>query len=150
MARQKRVAAIGTYDAIRVQDFSGGLRTGHPTAIPDDALAAATNVVLTLEGKVKPRGGVRKRFRQDFDNNPVVGIAPYYKADGTTRLVIAAGTTLYVDKPHLTFFFDNQADWEQAGAYTNLDTKSSPGDVKMFTPPQATFLGTATFDKMWI
>jgi len=150
VARQRKVLTGGAHEAMRVQEFAGGLRTGHPSSIPDDALVEARNVVFTLEGKVRPRIGVRKRFRQDFDTNPVVGIAPYYKADGTTRLVIAAGTTLYVDKPHLTFTFDTQADWAQSGAYTNCDINSSPGDVKMFVPPQATFLGTPTFDKMWI
>ena len=145
MARRKE----GTYDVVRVVDFTGGLCTGHPSAIPDDALSEATNVVYTFEGKIKPRSSVRKRFRNDFSNSPVVGMAPYYKADGTTRLVIASGTSLYVDKPHLTFLYDTQSDWEQSGVYTNCDTTSSPGDVKLTTPPAATFLGTATYDKVW-
>lgn len=138
------------YQALQVRDFSGGLRTGHPSSIPDDALVEATNVVYTLEGKVKPRSGVRKRFSADFDSNPVVGLAPYYRADGTTRLVIAAGTTLYVDKPHLAFGYDTRSDWEQPGVYTNCDVSSAPGDVKMHTPPQAAFLGTPTYDKVWV
>ena len=145
MPRQK----AGSYDAIRITDFTGGLKTGHPSSISDDALVEATNVVYTVEGKITPREGVKKRFKQDFSSSPVVGMAPYYKADGTTRLVIASGTALYVDKPHLTFMYDTQTDWEQNGVCTNADTSSSPGDVKLTTPPAATFLGTATYDKVW-
>ena len=145
MARRKE----SVYDAIRVVDFTGGLRTGHPSSVPDDALVESTNVVYTLEGRVKPRGGVKKRFKQDFSSAPVVGMAPYYKADRTTRLVIATGTTLYVDRPHLAFIYDTQSDWIQPGTYTNCDVSSAPGDVKLVTPPAATFLGTATYDKVW-
>jgi len=145
-----RKAQAPGYLLERLDDFSGGWNTAHPASIAKSDLAVAKNVLFTPEGKVVPRWGIAKRFGADFDSNPVLGMGAYYKSDGTTRLVIAAGTTLYVDKPHITFEYDAQADWEKEGVYTNLDTSSQSGSVKMFTPPQATFLGTATYSHMWI
>lgn len=138
------------YIVKELANFSGGLNTGHPVAIDDDELVTAKNVVLTQQGKLSPRPGMAKRFSVDFDPGPVRGMGAYYKSDGTTRLIIAAGTSLYADKPHLVFEYDTQSDWETAGVCTNLDTKSSPGDVKMFTPPQATFYGTPTYERIWL
>lgn len=138
------------YITEELRDFSGGLNTDLPVATKQNELSVAKNVMLTLEGKAKPRPGEAKRFAVDFDSNPVKGISAYYKSDGTTRLVIAAGTSLYADEPHIVFEYDTQSDWEKAGVYTNLDTKSSPGDVKMFTPPQAMFHGTPVYEKIWI
>lgn len=140
----------GAYLTKRLDDFSGGWSTEHPVSLAESALAKAKNVMLTLAGKVAPRWGMAKRFAADFSTSPVLGMGALRKSDGTTRLVVAAGTALYSDKPHIEFLYDAQADWEQVGAYTNLDTKSAPGDVKMYTPPQASFLGTPTYDKVWV
>jgi hypothetical protein len=135
----------------RFGDFSHGIKAGHPTALPEGALVTAENVEITIDGKVKPRPGVLRRYATDFDAFPVNGLGALYKSDGTTRLVAAAGTSIYADKPHIVFDYDGQTDWEAAGVYTNLDTKSSPGDVKLSTPPQTTFQSTraATYDLMW-
>lgn len=147
---RKRRATVGTYQTERIDDFSGGWSTEHPASLGKNALSQAKNVMLTVGGKVRPRWGMKRRFAQDFSFYPVVGMGALRKSDGTTRLVVAAGTTLYSDKPHIEFLYDAQADWERVGAYTNLDTKSAPGDVKMYTPPQASFLGTPTYDKVWV
>ncbi|BCV23300.1 LamG domain-containing protein [Gelria sp. Kuro-4] len=119
------------YMAKKLSSFAGGLNTSNPVTIADTDLAKATNIEYTTEGRVKVRGGVKKRFSADFASNPVIGIAPYYKADGTTRLVMASGTSLYVDNPHVAFDYDSQTDFKQSGVYTNLDMDSSPGDVRM-------------------
>lgn len=120
------------YAITKIDNFTGGLNTSDPVTIEDKDLVQAENVELTNQGRIKVRGGTKKRFDQDFDNNPVKGIAPFYKADGTTRLVIAAGSSLYVDNPHVTFDYDEQSDFKQEGVYTNLDTESSPGELKMY------------------
>ncbi|WP_026487645.1 hypothetical protein [Caldanaerobius polysaccharolyticus] len=148
MSRKKNPYPV--YSAVKFNTFEGGLSTEPPTTLEPNQLVQAKNVMLTLDGHVKPRPGMKKRFAQDFSNQPVNGIGVLYKSDRTSYLVMASGTALYKDKPHVIFEFDGQADWERTDVYTNLDTKSSPGDVKLYTPPQATFLGTATFDKMWI
>ncbi|NPV89127.1 hypothetical protein HPY42_06475 [Coprothermobacteraceae bacterium] len=134
-----RKAQAPGYLLERIDDFSGGWNTAHPASIGKNDLVTAKNVLFTPEGKIVPRWGMAKRFGADFDPNPVLGMGALYKSDGTTRLVMAAGTTLYVDKPHVIFNYDSQADWEQSGVYTNLDTKSSPGDVKLYTPPTPIF-----------
>lgn len=130
MPRRKKQTGAESYLTERVDEFSG-LLTEHPTTLSKYDLAKAENVQYTLQGKIEPRPGQRKRFATDFDSNPVKGIGGYYKSDGTTRLVFASGTTLYVDNPHVSFVYDSQTDWQQSKAYTNLDTSSSPGDVKM-------------------
>jgi len=146
----RRRSPYPVYSAIRIDTFEGGLNTEPSATLGTNQLVQAKNVEFTLEGHIKPRPGMKKRFAQDFSTQPVNGIGVLYKTDRTSYLVIASGTSLYKDMPHVVFEFDGQAEWEQSGAYTNLDTKSSPGDVKLYNAPKATFLGTPTFDKMWI
>jgi len=138
------------YNTIRLDVFDGGLSTEPSATLTGKQLIKAKNVQLTLEGHIKPRPGMRKRFAQDFSDQPVKGIGVLYRSDRTSYLVVASGTALFKDRPHIVFEFDSQAEWEQPGAYTNLDTKSSPGELKLHSAPKATFLGTPTFDKMWI
>ncbi len=126
-----RKAQQGVYATKKLAAFSGGLNTDDPVVVADEDLVEATNIEYTNEARIKMRPGMSKRFASDFDSNPVIGMSPYYKSDGTTRLVMAAGTSLYADKPHVVFNYDAQADWKQAGVYTNLDVDSVPGDVRM-------------------
>jgi hypothetical protein len=149
MPRKKNVT-VGGYLYQKLGNFSGGLNTDDPVTIGDEDLAVATNVEYTNEGRVTVRKGARKRFASDFSASPVLGLSPYYKSDGTTKLIVASGTALYADNPHLAFEYDAQTDWQRDGVYTNLDVLSSPGDVKMFTPPQASFIGTPTYSTVWI
>ncbi|MGQ9698974.1 MAG: hypothetical protein ACUVRO_13405 [Armatimonadota bacterium] len=150
MAR-RHIRQTGQYLRKSVGPFFGGLHTEHPATIDEGELAVAENVEITPTGGIKPRPGVLKRYGTDFAPFAVKGIAPYYKSDGTTRLVAAAGTTLYTDEPHVSFVYDSQAEWEKSGVYTNLDTETSPGDVKLPTPPQAVFqsMRGATYAFMW-
>ncbi len=126
------------YSQLSIQHFGDGLNTDHPTSIPDHALAKAENIQYTQEKKVAPKPGMSKRFGSDFDSNPVIGIAPYYKADGTTRLIMAAGTSLYVDTPHVIFNYDTQTDWD--GGIHNLDSSAVPGDIKLLAAPTSSFV----------
>ncbi len=130
MPRKKKQTRMEGYLTERVDRFDG-LNTEHAVTISETELAKAENVQYTLQDKIKPRPGQSKRFTTDFDTSPVKGMGGYYKSDGTTRLVMAAGTSLYVDTPHVSFAYDSQTDWQKSGVYSNLDTVSSPGDVKM-------------------
>jgi len=142
-----RPSGGGNYNVVQARKFAGGLQTGHPTAIGDNALTEAENVVYTLEGHVKPRKAIKRRFASDFSSAPVVGMAPYYGKDGITKVVMASGNSLYVDQPHLTFSYDTVGEWSQSGVYTNCAVSD---DVQLLTTPAAEFLGTATYEKIWI
>ncbi len=123
--------SITPYIRRELSDFSGGLNTEHPATISEDELVKARNCVLTSTRRIRPRPGIYRRFETDFSGSPVLGMGALYKSDGTTRLVVASETSLYADKPHIIFNYDSQTDWQQSGVYTNLDTVSSPGDVRM-------------------
>ena len=118
-------------------DHWDGVNTDSPVAIAPSELVSAINVEFTQEGKIRPRPGQAKRFSSDFDTNPVIGIAPYYKSDGTTRLVMAAGTTLYADKPHVIFNYDSQTDWN-SGVH-DLDSTTTAGDIALLPAPTSAF-----------
>lgn len=149
MARRQQQTNNSLYPVKRLEDFSGGLNDEHPSTIPDECLSLAKNVEYTIEGKVKPRPGMSKRFASDFDTNPVLGMSPYYKSDGTTRLVMAAGTNLYADKPHVVFNYASQADWQKDGVYTNLNTAPTAGtSVSDVNPSTDLHSGTATTFKI--
>ncbi len=115
------------YDKLKLNQFASGLCTDFPSTIPDNALAVATNVEFSPEGRPYPRHGLLKRYASDFDPSPVLGMAPFYKSDGTSRLVMAAGTTIYTDTPHLVFNYATQAQWQAAGVYTDCDTAPTAG-----------------------
>lgn len=146
MARKR--SAFQPYIVEKLNNFSGGLNTEDPVTIESNDLAKATNIEYTASGRVKIKPGSARRFSSDFSINPVVGMVPYYKSDGTPRLVMATSTALYVDNPRLTFSYTAMSDWNQVGAYTNLDINVD--GVRLKTPPTATFLGTAAYDTMWI
>lgn len=161
MSAQRR-ARGRAYFAERLDDFSGGWNTDKATTIARNELATAENVELTSSAKVKPRPGIKKRFAADFSASPVLGMGALYHSDGTTKLVIAAGTALYADNPHIAFTYDAQADWG-TGTH-NLDSVTAPGDMKLPAKPVPTFTrasvaykddfsqvlsGTGRFDFFW-
>jgi len=120
-------------------DFTGGLNTANPVSIADNQLAQATNLQLSTTGLPKPIWQAPPRYSPAFSPTAVLGISPFYKSDGTTRLVMASGTSLYSDTPHVTFQYASQSAWTQSGTYTNLDSSSTPGSLKLYTPPTPTF-----------
>src|SRR5208337_3867307 len=88
-------------------------------------LSQATNAMFTLEGRIQPRPGELQRFSSNFDPGAVAGMGGFYKSDGATRPVMAAGTTLYADTPHVIFNYEAQSDWTQSGVYDNTTTTSA-------------------------
>lgn len=123
----------------RIVDFSSGQHDAvHPSLLADNEAKIAQNVSLDEKGTLIPRKGIKRRFASSFDSSAVAGMGAYYKKDGTSRLVIAAGTSVYADKPHIVHRFDTQPGWD-AGAKSNIDTASTPGDIKVANPPAPTF-----------
>ena len=59
----------------------------------------------------------------------------YYRSDGTSRLLMAAGTSLYSDSPHLITNYDTQSEW-QTGAMGFIDATTTPGEITVPSTPQ--------------
>lgn len=112
----------------RLVDFSAGQNDAvHPALLNDNESVKSYNASLEEKGTLKPRKGSLKRYSADFDaSNPVAGMGVFYKSNGTTRLLMAAGTTVYYDEPHLENRWDTQAQWQNTGTITW-------GDVSGFT-----------------
>jgi hypothetical protein len=101
---------------LRVQDFSGGLNTAvSPSLLNANEGQLANNVNFDQKGTVQPQKGRRKRYAADFGASPVVGLGAFYTKAGLANLVIASGTSLYTDQPHMDHIWDTQANWKAAG-----------------------------------
>lgn len=138
MAKQKM---SGGYDLGRLVDQSGGMVDDvvYPALLKDNEAHLLKNVSLDEKGTVKTCKGRRERFASDFSVFPVNGIAPYYKSDGTTRLLMGAGNSLYVDTPHVTEVYDSQPEWE-TGTREKIDTTTTVGSIQ----PTAPYTNTET------
>lgn len=134
MARRERVARATPFPAwklLRIADFSKGLNTTvHPRLLDPAEAQILENVELDEKGTLRPATGYVKRYAAAFDASPVAGMAQLIRPDGTTRLVAAAGTTLYKDAPHVINRYDSQAEWE-TGQRIGLLTAVSPGNLKL-------------------
>lgn len=114
VARKKSIAKIGDVNYQRVFDWSGGMNDAvAPSLLGDNESELLENISLDEKGTLYPRTGSKERYAVDISNEPVTGIGAYYKSDGTSRLLIGAGSNLYTDKPHLIDTFDVKADWDQ-------------------------------------
>ncbi|MFZ5754810.1 MAG: hypothetical protein ACOY3J_11275, partial [Bacillota bacterium] len=114
-------------------DFSGGqVDSVHPALLNDNEGKKYKNVSLEEKGTLKVTKGNQTRYATPFDaNNPCVGIGAFYKSDGTSRLVMAAGTNLYSDSPHVTTKYDSQADWDSGQKSFFCNTATVPGDLTL-------------------
>ncbi len=152
MAKTKKLQ-IGTLDYKRIYDWSGGMNDFiNPALLNDNESARLENASLDVKGTIISRKGCHNRFSQDISTSPVAGMSPYYKSDGTSRILIATRDgKIYTDKSYLSFTYDLQSDWKQEGVYTNLDADTSPGSITMKVKQNAEFIGgSPTYDKMWI
>ncbi len=111
---------------LRLVDASGGLNTAiAPSLLSDREARVANNVSYDQKGTISPRRGRRKRYTVAFSSSPVVNLGAYYKKDGTARLLMAAGNSMYYDKPHQATKYDTQAEWQAPGSLTWNDLKNS-------------------------
>lgn len=125
----------------RLVDFSGGQNDAiDPDLLNDNESVKLQCANLDQKGTLMPDKGADNRYTSDFDAaNPVIGIGSFNKSDETTRLIMAAGTKLFKDTPHLIKTFDVQADWATGVTKCNVDTDSVPGSVKIGAKPTNTF-----------
>lgn len=100
----------------RIVDFSGGLNTTiSGSLLNSNEAQIATDISMEQKGTIRPRRGRTKRYATPFATAPVTGLGVYYKNDGTSRLLMASGSTLYKDSPHMSDRWDTKADFEQDG-----------------------------------
>ena len=118
---------------LRLADFSMGLNTTiSGSLLNNNELQVAEDVSFEQKGTIMPRRGRRKRYEEEFSNSPCCGLGSYYKKDGTTKLLFAAGDKLYSDSPNMSFKWDNQNDWEEPNSkQVNLDSSTTPGDIQI-------------------
>lgn len=117
---------------IRLNDFSSGLNTTiSATLLEDNELQKAFDASLEQKGTLVPRRGRQKRYASAFSAYPCCGIGAYYKKDGTSRLLIGNHDSLYSDKPHISYSWDTEADWEAEGTTksTLLETITTAGHL---------------------
>lgn len=129
--RQKRMSS-GGYEIGRLVEQSGGMVDDvvYPTLLNENEAHKLINNTLEEKGTVKPCKGRQERFAVPFDeNNPVNGIGVFYKSDGTTRLVMAAGSKLYSDTPHVVTSYDSKDDWDGGTKSKFCNTSDTPGDL---------------------
>ncbi|KJS23149.1 MAG: hypothetical protein VR72_03000 [Clostridiaceae bacterium BRH_c20a] len=133
MARRKQQRmSSGGYEIGRLVEQSGGMVDDvvYPTLLSENEAHKLINNTLEEKGTVKPCKGRQERFAAPFDeNNPVNGIGVFYKSDGTTRLVMAAGSKLYSDTPHVVTSYDSKDDWDSGTKSKFCDTSNTPGDL---------------------
>jgi hypothetical protein len=128
---------------LRLADFSMGLNTTiSGSLLNNNELQVAEDVSFEQKGTIMPRRGRRKRYEEAFSDSPCCGLGSYYKKDGTTKLLFAAGDKLYSDSPSISIKWDNQNDWEETNSkQANLDSSTTPGDIqiKEYTQTVPTF-----------
>lgn len=114
MASKKSQAKIGAIDYQRVIDWSDGMNNAVNAALLKDSESVLLqNAYLDQKGTLFPRKGRVERYSPDISpTGSVAGMAPYYKSDGTSRLLIGTSDgKLYTDKPHIINSYDTQGEF---------------------------------------
>lgn len=97
----------------RLVDLSKGMvDVVHPALLDDSESRLLKNATLDEKGTLRPCPGRIERFTSSLGTYPVAGMAPFYKPDGTSRLL--TGTEdgkLYTDSPHIINNYDTQGDF---------------------------------------
>jgi hypothetical protein len=121
---------------VRLKDFSGGLNDNNsPNLLNDNEVSELKNFCFDDKGVLKVRGGLDKRY-SELLGKEIIAMYPYYKKDGTTRLMLATQDALYYDLPRHVTKFDSQSEFD-TGTYAN--TKASTDGKVTTTPVTATF-----------
>lgn len=88
-----------------------------PTQIKNDELAEAIDIQLVEDGKIKcPRDG--QAYYGSESGSRTTGIYPYYKSDGTKKLLRTSGTKLQ--------YYDSGS-WSDVSGYTYTTTLNTEG-----------------------
>ena len=135
---------INQRQVVVLNDFSGGQNdVVHASLLNDNECAVLECASLDQKGTLLPDTGRAERFAANIDANPIAGMGAYYRSDGTSRLLMAAGNSLYSDSPHLAVNYNSQAEW-QAGTPTLVDAVTTPGDIAPLEPANPTFARAST------
>lgn len=87
------------------------------TQIPKDSLSLATDIQLVEDGKIQcPRDG--QDYYGSSSGSRVTGLFPYYKSDGTNKLIRMSGTSLQ---------YDNSGTWTNISGKTYTTTLNTNG-----------------------
>lgn len=115
--------------------FDGGLNDKFsPLLLDDKELSDIQNFNFDQKGSLTKRKGYLAHYASTFDPSPVRCATNYRKADGTSRLVLAASDKLYSDQPQFVRLYTLEADWETVGVEMNgVNASSTPGDI-VLTP----------------
>ena len=101
---------------VRITDFSGGHNdTVAPALLNSNEAQKAHNINFDQKGTIQPQKGRKKRYAQKFSDQPVSGLGAFYTKAGTGHLLIAAGTDVYTDEPHMEYRWDSVSDWKKQG-----------------------------------
>ncbi len=111
MAAKKKQQQVS--QAERIFDWSGGMNNAvNPALLNDNESVLLQNYTLDEKGTLFPAKGAQNRYASPFGTSPVAGMGPFYKSDGTTRLLIGTEDgKLYVDTPHLLNSYDTQGEF---------------------------------------
>lgn len=117
---------VGIPGTFRLVDFSGGWNSSDsPALLSTREAQKADNVSYDMRGTLSPRKGRTKRFTNVIGANRISGLAAIVKKDGTSRLVMVSGPSLYYDEPHMEHRWDTQGEWETAGTAVEGDATTS-------------------------
>ena len=91
------------------------------TQIKPNELSEATDIQLVEDGKIQcPRDG--QSYYGNSSGSRVHGLFPYYKSDGTKKLLRMGATTLQV-------LDTSTSNWDNVSGYTYTTTKDAEGVV---------------------
>lgn len=116
----------------RIVDFSGGLNTTiSGSLLNSNEAQIARNLSLEQKGTIRPRRGRTHRYSTPFSETPVTGLGAYYKNDGTSRLLMSSGESIFSDAPHMSTKWTEKADWEQTGVTSlgYMSTTDTEGSI---------------------
>jgi hypothetical protein len=134
-----------------LREQSGGMNgVVHPAILNDNEAEFLKNPNLEEKGILKTCLGRVERFAAAFDaSNPVVGMGAFYKSDGTSNIVMASGTKLYKDTPHLVTTYTSKADWDNGTKSAECDTAATPGDLKIAAGSASNVIQAVSSQSEW-
>ena len=130
MSNRRRRVEQDKAQVARISDFSGGLNTTISRGLLNSNEAViAQDISYEQKGTIIPRRGIRRRYATPFSVNPCTGAGVYYKKDGTSRLIVATGDSVFADKPHIDFVWDDAPRWQQGVVGGLASVTATPGDL---------------------
>lgn len=128
-----KVAPFAKKQVLGLRDFTLGLNNKFSAlTIDPKELQDVQNFNYDEKGSLKKRKGYTQKYTSIFDSSPARDAYNYRRQDGTSRIVIAASTKLYNDKPQFTKEYTAQADWDESGVQTSdVSTVYTAGDITL-------------------